>query len=117
MEAEELSDYQVVNALVAAKGRGATVHIVLSDQTPTTSGQNAINQLKSAGVSLVKLSNPYIHAKSFVVDGKTAYIGSENFTTGSLVYNRELGVLFSVASEVQKVLTTSKADFAAGTAL
>ncbi len=117
MEAEELSDYQIVNALVAARSRNVRVHIVLSDNTPTTAQANAITTLKNAGANLVSVKTPYMHAKSFVVDGTVAYVGSENFTTSSLQYNRELGVLFALPTEVQKVLSTTAGDFARGTAL
>jgi cardiolipin synthase A/B len=117
IEAEELSDTQFVTALVSARGRGVTVKIVLSNSTASSAQTTAVSQLKSAGAKLVTLASPYIHAKSLVVDGATCYVGSENFTTGSLLHNRELGVVFSTASEVQKVLTTTRADFAAGTAL
>jgi phosphatidylserine/phosphatidylglycerophosphate/cardiolipin synthase-like enzyme len=117
MEAEELSDTQVVSAMASAAGRGVTVKIVLSDGTPSSAQSTAVTQLKNAGAHLVSVSSPYIHAKSMVVDGTKAYVGSMNFTTASLVYNRELGVIFSIASEVQKVLTTTRSDFLAGAAL
>jgi phosphatidylserine/phosphatidylglycerophosphate/cardiolipin synthase-like enzyme len=118
IEAETLSDYQVVGALGSAGDRGVVVHIVLSDDPLNTSEQDAVNQLKMhPNVSIVQVSTPYIHAKSIVADGTTAYVGSENFTTNSLVHNRELGVIFSTASEVQKVLTTTRTDFSHGTAL
>ncbi len=117
MEGEELSDNDNVTAMVAAAGKGVKVQIVLSDGTPTAAQSTAVTKLKAAGVKLVTLHTPYIHAKSFVIDLKLAYIGSENFTSSSLNDNRELGVLFTIASEVQKVLTQSRADFVAGTAL
>ena len=65
----------------------------------------------------MSVSRPYIHAKSIVVDGTAAYVGSENFTTSSLQYNRELGVIVTVLSEVQKVLNATATDFSHGTAL
>jgi phosphatidylserine/phosphatidylglycerophosphate/cardiolipin synthase-like enzyme len=117
MEAEELSDTSIVNSLVAARGRGVRVHVVLSDATASPAQMTAVTQLKTAGANLVTLHNPYVHAKSFVVDGKGAYIGSENFTSSSLSHNRELGVMFTSPSEVQKVINTTAADFAAGTPL
>ena len=73
--------------------------------------------MKGAGGKLVVLSTPYVHAKAMVTDKTTAYVGSENFSTGSLQYNRELGVVFSIASEVTKVESTIVADFGKGTAL
>ena len=45
-----------------------------------------------------------------------AFVGSENFSAGSLGYNRELGVIFDDASEVAKVKSTIDTDFGKGTA-
>jgi phosphatidylserine/phosphatidylglycerophosphate/cardiolipin synthase-like enzyme len=117
LEGEELSDYHTADGLKAALGRGVKVRVVLSNTTPTASGQSAIAEVKGAGGKLVTVATPYIHAKTLVVDGTTAYVGSENFSTGSLQYNRELGVVFAVASEVQKITSTISTDFSKGTAL
>jgi cardiolipin synthase len=113
MEAEELTDSGVVGALEAAAMKGIAVHVVLADATSTTQA----TALKAAGVQLVTFSKYYVHAKSIVVDGEYAYVGSENFSTGSLSFNRELGVVTNTASEVAKVASTTASDFAAGTAL
>ena len=118
MEAEELSDSNIVAALANEADSGVRVQIVLCDNVPSTAQANAIALLKMhANVRLVKVSTPYIHAKSIVVDGSVAYVGSENFTASSLLYNRELGLLVTAPAEVLKVLTTTRGDFARGTAL
>ncbi len=117
IEAEEMSDTAFVDALDTASDAGVAVHIVLSDATPYASQDTAVALLKQHGVKLVQVSKPYIHAKSMVVDGATAFVGSENFSGGSLGYNREVGVIFGIPSEVQKVLTTTVADFGKGTPL
>jgi len=117
MEAEELGDPGVTAALANAADRGVVVRIVVANGTPSTSQSTAIATLKQHGVKLVTVSTPYIHAKSIVVDGKSAFVGSENFSTGSLKYNRELGVLFNAPAEVQKVLSTTSLDFGRGTPL
>ncbi len=117
VEAEELSDSYVVNALAAAGDSGVRVQIVMCDNAPSPSQATAVANLKLHNVHLVSVATPYIHAKSIAVDGKVAYVGSENFTTSSLLYNRELGVLVSAPAEVQKVVTTTRADFARGTPL
>jgi phosphatidylserine/phosphatidylglycerophosphate/cardiolipin synthase-like enzyme len=113
MEAEELSDRQVLSALSAAGDRGIKVRVVLADAQSTT----ASAALKQHGVKLVTYSSLYVHAKSIVVDSKYAYVGSENFSGGSLGYNRELGVVTDAASEVSKVESTTSSDFAGGTPL
>ena len=52
-----------------------------------------------------------------VIDGSTAFVGSDNLTDNSLEYNRELGVVFDNATQVQKVATTIAGDFAEGSPL
>ena len=46
---------------------------------------------------------PYMHAKSMVVDGYVAFLGSENFSMNSLNYARELGIVFMQPQSVQKL--------------
>jgi cardiolipin synthase A/B len=115
VEAEALSDTAIVGRLANAAENGIAVSVVLADDTPSADETTARTQLKAAGAQLVIVSDPYIHAKSMVVDGTTAYVGSINFTTGSMTYNRELGVIFDAVTEVQKVLGATRSDFAAGT--
>jgi cardiolipin synthase len=113
LEAEELSDVAIVGALSSAAGRGVKVRAVLADASSTTRAST----LKAYGVALVTYGALYVHAKAIVVDGEYAYVGSQNFTAGSLGDNRELGVLIDAASEVSKVETTTSRDFAGGTRL
>jgi phosphatidylserine/phosphatidylglycerophosphate/cardiolipin synthase-like enzyme len=117
LEGEVLSADSTLQALGRAQKRGCTVRIVLSDQTPTSAGALAIMQLKQVGIPVHSLSNPYIHSKAIVTDGKLAYVGSENFTQNSLENNRELGLVVGKQSEVAKVAGAIDADFKAGTAL
>jgi phosphatidylserine/phosphatidylglycerophosphate/cardiolipin synthase-like enzyme len=130
VEGEEFSDMNsngVVDAVASAAMRGVTVHVVIGNGTLNT---NAISQVKIAGGHVVVTgptsgagtsTNPYIHAKAIVVDcvnGTCArgFVGSENFSAGSLGYNRELGVIFDSATELAKVKSTIDGDFAHGTA-
>jgi len=122
IEAEELDDSGknteelVFNALVAKAKAGVAVHVVLEDSTDSEQS-SAVSTLESAGAKVVGYSctgNLDIHAKSIVVDGAAAYVGSENFSGGSLGYNRELGVIFTQSSEVSKVKTAIDGDFAGG---
>ncbi len=117
LEVESLSDYQVVGALTMKGDAGAQVRVVLSDASASNDQTQSVALLKQHHVLIKQLSKPYVHGKAIVVDGKTAFIGSQNFTTNSLINNRELGLLFSPASEVKKVADSIAADFAAGTVL
>ena len=133
VEVEELGDlnlYGVVNALAQTAARGVTVRIVLANGTPSASQTMAIAQIKQRGGKIVvtgptsssgTTSNPYIHAKAVVVDcvnGTCAkgFVGSENFSAGSLGYNRELGVIFDNAMELAKVEQAISTDLSRGVA-
>ena len=118
IEGEEFSDTQITEAIAARADTGVKVRLVVSSATPTASQSGAIGYLKMhGGAKAVSTSNPTIHAKAIVVDGKAVYVGSANFTTGSLSYNRELGIITGAASEVSVVANAIQQDFAAGTPL
>jgi cardiolipin synthase len=114
LEGEELSDYMIVDTLVAMQKVGVTIHVVLSTETPTSEQTTAVAQLKAANVSVKSLSTPTVHAKALVADQARAYVGSMNFTTGSLQYNRELGLITNNAASVALVKSTIDADYTAG---
>jgi phosphatidylserine/phosphatidylglycerophosphate/cardiolipin synthase-like enzyme len=132
IEVEELSDmnlYGVANAIAQTADRGVTVRVVLAAGTPSSSQQQAIAEIKQRGGKVVvtgptsgggSSSNPYIHAKAIVVDcvGGTCargFVGSENLSGGSLGYNRELGVIFTSSTELEKVESAISTDFSRGT--
>ncbi|HEY4240517.1 MAG TPA: phospholipase D-like domain-containing protein [Kofleriaceae bacterium] len=129
LEGEEYSDSAnggIVDAIVAAANRGVTVHVVLANDDPDA---QSVNRTKGAGAHVVitgpdssggTRTNPYIHSKAIVIDCNpqcaSGFVGSENFSTGSLSYNRELGVIFDNQTELAKVKAAIDTDFAAGTA-
>jgi phosphatidylserine/phosphatidylglycerophosphate/cardiolipin synthase-like enzyme len=130
IEGEEFSDLYtggIVDSTVNAAHRGVKVRVIIGNSSPD---QTSINRVKLAGGKVVvtgpmsgngTMTNPYIHAKTIVIDcsGTTCargYVGSENFSAGSLGYNREVGVIFTVPAELAKVETAISTDFAAGVA-
>lgn len=117
---EEFSENTIELALTAALKRGVSVTLVQEDiegkYTPT------LNALKSAGAKIaVYTSNKgyYIHAKTVLADYGTAgaklFLGSENFSTASLLENRELGLIFSDPACMTGVYTAISKDYANGT--
>jgi cardiolipin synthase len=117
VEGEEFSDTAVASALASAAKAGVKVRLVIATGTSASSNQaQAIATVKAAGVSVVGTGVPYIHAKAMVADGTSMYVGSENFSGGSLGYNRELGVIVTKATEVAKVAAAIETDFKAGKA-
>jgi len=114
VENEELDSTAVENALAAAARRGVSVRLVM---TISASWVRALAALAAAGVRerVYQPSAPlYIHAKLIVVDGVRAFIGSQNFSTASLQYNRELGVVTGDAPVVAGVEATFGRDFSGG---
>jgi len=118
IENEEMDSAAIEAALAAAARRGVAVRVVMtadSEYTPV------LRSLASAGVR-VRLypdtaSALYIHAKLIVADGARAFVGSQNFSTASLQYNRELGVLTADPAVIAPLESTFNGDFAGAGAL
>ncbi len=112
---EEVSDPEILGALVAAAARGVAVRVIAAvlteDGSDNGPNENApgITYLNAHGVAAVCKAFPistsngsvplYIHAKVIVADfgseDAQAFIGSENFSCVSLDDNRECGILVS----------------------
>ncbi len=113
VENEEMDDDAVEAALAAAAARGVLVRVVMTD-SPLWA--QALARLRRAGVHVATLgsSQIYIHAKVICADcgraGGAVFIGSENFSVSSLVYNRELGVITSSPAAIAAVERAVNAD-------
>ena len=96
VENEEMDSTSIEDALESDAERGVDVTVVM---TADSEWDSAFSQLESDGVHVVlypdTASALYIHAKVIDVDSTKAFIGSENFSTASLDYNRELGLITS----------------------
>jgi phosphatidylserine/phosphatidylglycerophosphate/cardiolipin synthase-like enzyme len=97
VENEEMDSSTIETALATAAQRGVQVDVTMTYSSEWTA---PLARLIAAGVHvrLYHGEHPiYVHAKVISVDGGTsrqrAFIGSENFSTSSLVYNRELGLI------------------------
>jgi cardiolipin synthase A/B len=117
VEAEIFSAASILEALGRADKRGVAVRVVLSDETPSAAQTQAVNAMKAVDIPVRQLKTPFLHAKTIVVDGQRAYVGSINFTVNSLTNNRELGVVVGKKAEVDKIAAAFALDFAAATPL
>jgi cardiolipin synthase len=90
-------DQQIVDALVAAAKRGVDVKLVLpgvSDHGMIRyAGQAFYDQLLAGGVKIFELQIAVLHAKTAVIDGAWATIGSSNIDRRSFIHNYELNVV------------------------
>jgi cardiolipin synthase len=117
VENEEMDNVAIQSALEGAARRGVNVEVVM---TYDSSWHSALTKLASAGVHVRTLSSSqvYIHAKVICTDcnasGGTVFVGSENFSTSSLDFNRELGLITRARSIVVPVRSTLLGDYATG---
>jgi cardiolipin synthase len=120
VENEEMGDTVITKALEAAAKRGVNVKITM---TANSEWDSAFRALVKAGahVRTYKDSSSvlYIHAKAVVADaglaGEQMFVGSENFSTASLRYNRELGIRTTNKPVISAVAAVLAADYAGGT--
>jgi len=115
VEAEEMNDPGIEQALANAEQHGVKVQVILP--SPSGSGSSGdsnsqgINTIKQGGVQVREDPRLYMHAKIIVVDGQKAFVGSENLATQSLDQNRELGILVSDAGVLHTLEQTFQQDW------
>ncbi|MBA2285179.1 MAG: hypothetical protein H0W02_06840 [Ktedonobacteraceae bacterium] len=107
MEGEEMQDSAVEQAIINAARRGVQVQVILPSVNGTDSNAGGIATIKQGGAYVREDARLYMHAKMITVDGRTAFVGSENISTQSLDHNRELGILLAD----QGVITTLQQTF------
>lgn len=119
IEAEEMSDSEIVTALANAARAGVRVQVVM---TYDHSYIKNLTKLVDAGAQ-VSVYSPdatlYIHAKVILADFGTSnaavFVGSENFSDASLERNRELGLMVTDPAVLSSINHTLTQDFQAGT--
>ncbi len=113
IESMQFADYGVRDAVKARVAAGVTVRALLADANWIDANASAATFLKGLGVPVKWI--PHLHTKMFVVDGKVAYAGSENFSQTSLDKNREVGMILVEDSSLAPLRATFDKDWAAGT--
>ncbi|RZT04096.1 Phosphatidylserine/phosphatidylglycerophosphate/cardiolipin synthase [Duganella sp. CF402] len=111
---------KVVEHLEAAGKRGVKIRFLLDKKGVGLSEQPTIERLKAIPnldlriLDFNKLTgNGIIHAKYLVVDGATAYIGSQNFDWRSFEHIHETGLRITDAKVVEQVLAIFNQDWRA----
>ncbi len=112
IEAEELEDSGIIQAIASAAQRGVTVQVILpvpsSSPDPNASG---IATITAAGAQVREDEQLYMHAKMMVADDTVGYVGSENFSSQSLDSNRELGLLIADTTALSSLQQTFQQDW------
>ncbi|MES2642271.1 MAG: phospholipase D-like domain-containing protein [Myxococcota bacterium] len=86
----------VLGALTRAADRGVKVRLAADAKfaktyPETLAALNAHAQIEVRKLDLEPTTGGVLHAKYFIVDGRVAYVGSQNFDWRSLIHVQELG--------------------------
>lgn len=113
IEAEEMQDSGIEQALMNAAQRGVKVQVILPAPSNASSDSNSagINSIQQGGALVREDAHLYMHAKIIVADGHTAFVGSENISAASLEHNRELGIIVSDPNVLNTLQQTFQQDW------
>jgi phosphatidylserine/phosphatidylglycerophosphate/cardiolipin synthase-like enzyme len=109
------SDPALLKATIAAKRRGVKVRVMLNPQRRSGERDNEVTRkaLQHAGIE-VKDANPAFdltHEKSMVVDEKSAFVKSLNWTTKNLTETRDYAVVTERKRDVVEIVDGFEADW------
>jgi phosphatidylserine/phosphatidylglycerophosphate/cardiolipin synthase-like enzyme len=117
---ELLDDPYLEGQLIASVLRGVRVRLIVP-LVPREWAPNGaqVAFLNSQGVSVRVTTEqapppgslPYMHAKTMVVDGRTAYLGSIDLMTTEATQDRELGILFTQPTPVGQLHAQFQSDW------
>lgn len=111
----EISDPQIVNALISAKQRGVSVQVLYNLYSFTSKDPNAttISQLQNAGIEVKPAAQTFrvTHQKTLVADGQTAVIMSFNLQASYFSTSRDFGYVTSDPALVSEIEQVFNADW------
>jgi len=116
IENEEMSSSPIVSAIVGAARRGVRVQVTM---TADSSYDAELTSIVRAGghvhLYAYGYSDLYIHAKVAIADAglssQRIYSGSINFSTASMDYNRELGIITTSPTIVKDINAVVSRDY------
>jgi len=110
-------DHQTVDALTEAAKRGVDVKIILPGTTDSSlaqyAGQYFYSELLKSGVKLYRRHHVLLHAKTLVIDGIWATVGSTNMDFWSFSTNDEVNAVIlsrEFAMEMEKMFAADLAE-------
>jgi len=114
-------DPQLLAALKAAAQRGVDVTLILPSRTDSWlvlhAGRGFYEQLLAAGVKIHERRGVILHAKTALVDGVWATVGSTNLDWRSFLHNHELNAVVLGAEFGRQVQAMFERDLAASDAI
>jgi cardiolipin synthase len=113
LESEEMDEPSITAELCRAARRGVRVQVVMSYSGDSRA---ALTYLSGCGAQVRTYPEDaalYIHAKLIRVDRRVVFLGSQNLSRQSLLYNRELGIITENPQIAASTGETFDSDFAA----
>ena len=108
----------VIQALEAAADRGVKVRVLAEEKFYKQYPETLERLAKRPGIEMRRLDTAallgsgVLHAKYFVVDGREAYLGSQNFDWRALEHIQELGLRIRVPEVVRSLTDIFELDWA-----
>jgi cardiolipin synthase A/B len=114
-------DRQLLNVLEATARRGVAVDLILPSQTDSWlifhAGRGYYERLLSAGVKIHERLDVILHAKTALIDGVWATVGSTNLDWRSFLHNQEVNAVVIGADFGGQLQKMFDADLAASKAI
>ncbi|CAN5752736.1 hypothetical protein BH24CHL4_BH24CHL4_16000 [soil metagenome] len=110
--AEVMTDPEGMDAVTEAESRGVRVRLGMSQAADESLWHEEPGFLVRQGIHVRIMNRIYIHAKALIVDGDTAWIGSQNYTANSLDNNREVGTFVNDPGSLARIIAAFESDFA-----
>jgi cardiolipin synthase len=111
-----LPDDRMEEALLAAAARGVRVVALtpgkIDHNVVRAASRHGFGRLLLAGIEIYEYQAALLHAKTMVVDGVWATVGSTNFDNRSFALNDELNVVLYDRAVVERLVTAFEADLA-----
>jgi phosphatidylserine/phosphatidylglycerophosphate/cardiolipin synthase-like enzyme len=84
---------------------------ILVPANPTADALQIYRDLERDGVQVRLLADAYSHAKAIIIDGTSAFVGSQNLTQTSLDKNRELGMILTDQPNLDRLAHVFESDW------
>ena len=111
-----LPDDRMEDALLAAAARGVRVVALtpgkIDHNLVRAASRRGFGRLLQAGIEIYEYQAALLHAKTMVVDGVWATVGSTNFDNRSFALNDELNVVLYDRAVVERLVKAFEADLA-----
>jgi phosphatidylserine/phosphatidylglycerophosphate/cardiolipin synthase-like enzyme len=108
--AEVIRDDGIIATLREAVQRGVYVRLIVNSSVDPADLESLV-ELSTIGVEVRMMEAVYIHAKTLIIDGEAALIGSQNYTMTSLDRNREVGMVVDDPALMARVVAVYERDW------